>query len=171
MRRRDGLDQVKDFDFGRLWTPTVHPAEVVLRAALVYLLTHLVFRVAGRKSIQRWGMPEVVLLFLVTIALRKSIVVDDESVTTAMIALVTIAALDRILTTVTYRWRKAADVIEGPVRRLVRDGVIDRAAMARARIAEHELLSRVRAHGRERLDEIKDAWFERSGDVTIVFRS
>lgn len=162
---------MRAFDFGRLWALDVHPGEVVLRAAIVYLSTHVVFRIAGRKAIGRWGMAEVVLLFLVTIALRKSIVVDDESITAAMIALVTIVALDRILTTVTYRWSRAADVIEGPVRQLVRDGVIDRAAMSRARIADHELLSRVRAHGHERLDEIKDAWFERSGDVTIVFRS
>ena len=167
----DGLDRVRTFDLARLWTPELHPAEVVVRAAIVYLLVHLVFRVAGRKSIARWGMPEAVLLFLVAVALRKAIVVNDESVTTAMIALVTIVALDRLLTTVTFRWRSAADVVEGPVLRLVRDGVIDRAAMARARIAEHELLSRVRAHGHERLDEIEAAWFERSGEVTIVFRS
>ena len=145
--------------------------EVVLRATIVYFFALALFRIAGRKSIQRWGMPEVVLLFLVTVALREAIVVEDGSITTAMIALATIAALDRLLTTVKYRWRGAADVIEGRVVQLVRDGVIDRRAMARVRVAEHELLSRVRARGHERLDEIKDAFFEPTGDVTIVFRS
>ena len=162
---------MKDFDFGRLWTPELHPAEVVLRAAVIYLFAQLAFRVAGRKALQRWGMPEIALLFLVTTALRKSIVAEDASLTTAMIALATILALDRLLTVVTFRWRTGADAVEGPVLRLVRDGALDRAALSRARISEDELLSRVRAHGRERLDEIKDAYFERSGEVTIVFRS
>lgn len=161
---------MRAFDFGRLWTPELHPAEVVLRAAIIYLFAQLVFRVAGRKALQRWGMPEVALLFLVTTALRGSIVADDPSLTTAMIALVTIVALDRLLTTLAFRWRTCADVLEGPVLHLVRDGVVDHGALARARVAEHELLSRVRARGHQRLDEIKDAWFERSGEVTIVFR-
>jgi uncharacterized membrane protein YcaP (DUF421 family) len=162
---------VRTFDLARLWTPELNPLEVVLRATLAYLSVHVVFRVAGRKAFQRWGAPEIVLLFLVSTAMRKSIVVDDESVTTAVIALVTLAALDRLVTTITARWRKAADVVEGPVLQLVRDGAIDRAAMRRARLGEHELLSRVRAKGHTRLDEIRDAFFERSGEVTMTFRS
>jgi uncharacterized membrane protein YcaP (DUF421 family) len=161
---------VRTFDFASLWTPELNPLETVLRAALVYLLVQLVFRVAGRKAFQRWGPPEIALLFLVSTAVRKSIVVDDESITTALLALVTIAALDRFQTTLSARWRKAADVIEGPVLQLVRDGKLDRAAMRRVRIGEHELLARVRAKGRERVDEIRDAYFERSGEVTIVFK-
>lgn len=151
--------------------PELNPLEVVLRAALVYLLVLVVFRLAGRKAFQRWGAPEIVLLFLVTTAVRKSIVADDESLTTAMIALVTIAGLDRLVTTRTARSTRIADVVEGPVLRLVRDGALDHAAMSRARLGEHELLARVRAQGRERLDQIRDAWFERSGEVTIVFKS
>jgi uncharacterized membrane protein YcaP (DUF421 family) len=161
---------VRTFDLARIWSPELNPLEVILRAAAVYLLVQLVFRAAGRKALQRWGPPEIVLLFLVTTAVRKSIVADDESVTTAMIALVTIVGLDRVVTTLTARWRRAADLIEGPVLRLARDGALDRAAMARARLGEHELLARVREKGHERLDEIRDAWFERSGEVTIVFR-
>jgi uncharacterized membrane protein YcaP (DUF421 family) len=162
---------VRTFDLERIFSPELNPLETVLRAGVVYLLVHLVFRLAGRKALQRWGLPEVVLLFLVTVAVRKSIVSDDESVTTAMIALATIAGLDRLVTTLTARWREVADVIEGPVVQLVRDGKLDRAAMARVRIGEHELLSRVREKGRERVEDIRHAWFERSGEVTIVFRS
>jgi uncharacterized membrane protein YcaP (DUF421 family) len=161
---------VPAIDWPSLWAPKLHPAETVLRAALVYLFTLVIFRVAGRKAIGRWGVPEVVLVLLVTVAVRRSIVVDDESITTAMIALATLAALDRLLGSFSRRSLRAADMIEGPVIPLVRDGVIDREGMARARLAEDELLSRVRAHGHTSLDEIRLAWFERSGEVTIVFR-
>lgn len=161
---------MRTFDLSRMWSPELNPLEVVLRAVIVYLFVQLVFRLAGRKALQRWGLPEIALLFLVTTAVRKSIVADDESLTSAMIALVTIVGLDRFQTTLTAWHRKAADLLEGPVLQLVRDGELDRAAMRRARIGEHELLARVRARGRERVDEVRDAWFERSGEVTIVFR-
>lgn len=161
---------MRPFDLARLLVPELHPLEVVLRAALAYLSVQVVFRFAGRKAFQRWGPPEIALLFLVGTAMRKSIVVDDPSATTAVIALVTLVALDRVATTFTARSPRTADFVEGPVLYLVRDGKLDRAAMSRARLGEHELPARVRARGRERLDEIRDAWFERSGEVTIVFR-
>jgi uncharacterized membrane protein YcaP (DUF421 family) len=161
---------VRPIEWHSLWVPELNPLEVVLRATLVYLAVQLVFRIAGRKALQRWGPPEIVLLFLVSTAVRKTIVAGDESLTSALVGLGTIAALDRLVTTVTARWRRAADVVEGPVLHLVRDGKLDRAAMARARIGEHELLARVRAKGRERLEDVRHAWFERSGEVTIVFR-
>lgn len=150
--------------------PELNPLETVLRAALAYLSVLVVFRLAGRKAFQRWGPPEIVLLFLVSTAMRKSIVADDRSLTTAVLALVTIVALDRVVTTLIARARRSADVIEGPVLQLVRDGALDHAAMRRARLGEHELLARVREKGHERLDEIRHAFFERSGEVTIVFK-
>ncbi len=162
--------RVRPFDFAKLWIPELNPLEVALRAALVYLFVQVAFRAAGRKAMQRWGPPEVALLFLVTTSLRKSIVNDDASLTSAAVALVTILALDRLIAWVVFRSRRSADLVEGPVLRLVRDGALDRAALARARIADHELLAHVRAKGHERLDEIRDAWFERTGEVTIVFR-
>ncbi len=162
--------RVRPFDFAKLWIPERNPLEVVFRAAVIYLFVQVAFRVAGRKAMQRWGPPEVALLFLVTTSLRKSIVAEDASLTSAAIALVTILALDRLIAWVVFRSRRSADLVEGPVLRLVRDGELDRAALARARIADHELLAHVRAKGHERLDEIRDAWFERTGEVTIVFR-
>jgi uncharacterized membrane protein YcaP (DUF421 family) len=113
----------------------------------------------------------VALLFLVTIALRKTIVADDESLTSGMIALFTVVGLDRLASELISRRKRAADVIEGRIVRLVRGGALDRDALASVRISEEELLARVRARGHARLDDIQDAWFERSGDVTIVFKS
>lgn len=161
---------MRPFDFAALWKPQLHPLEVIVRATILYLFVQAVFRLSGRKAMARWGIPEVALLFLVAVATRMGIVGDDPSLTSAMIALVTIVVLDRILTTAVARWRGAAELLEGPVLRLVRDGVVDRRAMRRAHLSDEELLARVREHGRERLDEVKDAFFERSGMVTLVFR-
>jgi uncharacterized membrane protein YcaP (DUF421 family) len=132
----------------------------------------VVFRVVGgRKAMQRWGLSEVALLFLVTIALRQTIVADAESLTSGMIALFTVVGLDRLASELIFRRKRAADVIEGRIVRLVRGGALDRDALASVRISEEELLARVRARGHARLDDVQDAWFERSGDVTIVFKS
>jgi uncharacterized membrane protein YcaP (DUF421 family) len=161
---------VKPFDFAALWKPELSPLEVMFRAAAVYVFIQVLFRVVGRKELARWGASDIVLLFLVATAARKSIVADDASLTTAMIGLATIVALDRLLSLLSARSRRAADLLEGPVRQLVRDGELQRDVMRKTRISEDELLAHVREKGKESLDAVKDAFLERSGKVTLVLR-
>ncbi len=161
---------MRAFDLESLWKPELPPWEVVLRAAIVYVFVQVLFRLAGRKEFGRWGASDIVLLFLVTTAVRKSLVGDDKSITTAMVALATIVGLDWAFSLLTSRSRRAADFLEGPIRRLVRDGELQRDVMRRTRVSEDELLARVREHGRESLADVKDAFLERSGKITVVLR-
>jgi uncharacterized membrane protein YcaP (DUF421 family) len=161
---------VKSFDFAALWSPELPPQEVIFRAAFVYLFIQVLFRLAGRKELARWGASDIVLLFLIATAARKSIVADDASLTTAAIALATIVGLDTLLSAVTARSPRIADLVEGPVRQLVRDGALQRDVMRKTRISEDELLARAREKGKESLAEVKDAFLERSGKITIVPR-
>jgi uncharacterized membrane protein YcaP (DUF421 family) len=161
---------VRSFDFISLWSPELSPLEVIFRAAAVYVFIQLLFRAVGRKELGRWGASDVVLLFLIATAARKSIVADDSSLTTAMIGLATIVGLDAVLSTLTARSTRAADLIEGPVRQLVRDGALQRDVMRKTRISEDVLLAHVREKGKESLADVKDAFLERSGKVTVVLR-
>lgn len=159
---------MKPFDFRALWTPAWSPWEVMTRAAIIYLFVQLLFRLAGRKEFSRWGPSDIVLLFLVTTAARETIVGDDRSLTSAIVGLTTLVAIDWVLSLVTSRSRRAADLLEGRARQLVRDGALQRREMRRARISEGELLSSVRQLGRASLAEVKDAFLERSGRITVV---
>jgi uncharacterized membrane protein YcaP (DUF421 family) len=161
---------VQAFDLASLWRPELPPHEVIFRAAVIYLFIQILFRVVGRKELARWGASDIVLLFLVTTASRMSIVGDDKSLTSAMIGLATIVGLDGILSKLTAVSRRAADFVEGPVRQLVRGGELQREVMRKTRISEDELLAHVREKGKERLEDVKDAFLERSGKVTIIFR-
>ncbi|MFY3742505.1 DUF421 domain-containing protein [Anaeromyxobacter sp. Red801] len=153
-----------------LWRPELPPWEVVFRAAFVYLFVQLLFRLVGRKEFARWGVSDIVLLFLITTAARKSIVADDASLTTAVVALTTLIGLDWLFSLLTSRSRRAADLFEGRIRQLVRDGALQRDVMRATRVSEDELLAHVRRLGKESLRDVKDAFLERSGSITIVLR-
>ncbi|ACL66716.1 conserved hypothetical protein [Anaeromyxobacter dehalogenans 2CP-1] len=154
-----------------LWRPELPPWEVVFRAAFVYLFVQVLFRVVGRKEFARWGVSDIVLLFLVTTAVRKTLVADDASLTTAVVALTTLVALDWLFSLVTSRSRRAADLLEGRIRQLVRDGVLQRDVMRATRVSEDELLAHVRRLGKGSLADVKDAYLERSGSITVVLRA
>lgn len=158
-------------DFAGLWEPEIPPLEVVLRAAIIYAFLLVLFRVVGRKELGRWGASDVVLLFLISVAARQSIVGEDKSLTTAMLALGTLVGLDWALSAITARSPRLANLLEGKVRQLVRDGELQRDVMRRMRISEGELLEQVRRAGRETLADLKDAFLERSGKITVVLRA
>ncbi len=155
-------------DWPALFKPELAPWEVAGRAALIYVSVQALLRVLGRKELGRWGVPDVVLLFLVGTSVRTTIVGRDTSLTSAVVGLTTIALLDWVQSLVTSRSERWADVLEGPVRRLVRNGELQRDVLRSRRVSEGELLAHVRERGGERLSDIKDAFLERSGKVTVI---
>ncbi len=79
-------------DWHAIWSPEQPPLETMVRASLVYLVVHALLRLAGRKELSRYSSFDLAVLFLVTVAARRSITVDDASVTTAALALATLVA-------------------------------------------------------------------------------
>lgn len=156
------------FDWHALWVPSWSPLEVVFRATIVYFFTVGAFRLAGRKELSRYATHDIVLLFLIATATRQTIVGTDTSLTTGLVGLSTIIGWDTLLSHLAYRSRRAAQIVDGKIRRLVRDGVIDDAELKRARLSRDELVSLLRRHGHQDLRRVRDAFLERSGRITFL---
>lgn len=154
-----------------MWQPTWSPLEVALRAALVYLFVIAVFRVAGRKELGRLSTFDVALVFLVTVALRRTMTGDDTSLTNAFIALATLVGLDRGLSWLAWRSHRLADWLEGPARLLVEDGKLRPRELRRTRVSEDDLRAGLRQHGHEKLEDVRRAYLERDGKLSFVLRS
>lgn len=148
----------------------MHPLEVVLRATLIYFFAQVVMRLIGRKELGRYSNFDVALLFLVTVALRRSMVRDDDSLTTAFVALATLGAWDRFFSWLSSRSRKAAQVLEGTPVELVRDGKLLERNMRKSLISKEELLSRLRSQGTESLRRVRAAYMEPDGKVTFLMK-
>ena len=161
---------MRPIDWQSLWSPEVHPLEVVLRATLIYLFAQLVMRLIGRKELGRYSNFDVVLLFLVSVALRRSLVKDDDSLTTAFVALATLGAWDRFFSWISSRSRKVARVLEGTPVELVRDGRMLERNMRKSLISKEELLSRLRSQGTESLRKVRAAYMEPDGKVTFLMK-
>lgn len=162
--------RVRDFSWHGIWVPTVPPTEIVLRAVLVYLVLLTVLRVIPRKELGRYSISDIIVLFLVATAVRRSIVVDDNSVTTAFVGLVTIFAIDQFLGFLSRQTRWLSNLIQGRRVVLVRNGVLQPAGIARAKMTDEELLERLRSFGAQDVKDVAAAYLERDGKVTFVFR-
>ena len=164
----EGVDGMRAFSWSAMWQPTWPPWEVALRAAILYCFVQLVFRLVGRKELGRYSTSDIVVLFLFTVAVRKAIVGDDSSLTNAFVGLATIVGLDWLLRIVTFRSRRAANVLEGPVRQIIRGGELVEEELARNRISRDQLLALLRLRGHASLEEVRDAFLERSGRISFI---
>lgn len=161
------MPPVDAIEWSSLFVPTLHPLEIVVRAAAVYLGIVVAFRIAGRRHFSRLSTFDAALLLLLTVALRRTVVGEDSSLTSGFLALGTIFGLNRLLDDVAYRSPRLRHLLEGRPRLLVRDGVPDVDALRRQHIGKAELQELLREHGGLRLEEVERMWIERTGRVSI----
>jgi uncharacterized membrane protein YcaP (DUF421 family) len=161
---------MKPFDWHGLWAPEMHPLEVIVRVSLVYLFSQLVLRALGRKELGRYSTFDLTLLFLLTVCLRRTLVGEDDSLTTGFLALATLGGWDWLFSWLSFRYRGAGRVLEGRPVELVREGELVHDNLRRTRISQRELLSQLRTKGKEDLSEVRQAWLEPNGQVTFLFQ-
>jgi uncharacterized membrane protein YcaP (DUF421 family) len=153
-----------------MFVPEVSPAEVVVRATLVYLLVLVLFRLFGRGQQARHAAFDLAVMFLLGTALRKTIVGDDPSLTSGAIGVTTLFALDWVMSFFTWKSERLSLVVEGRARQIVSDGRPIEDALARSRLNVHELRERLREQGTEDLARVRAAFVERDGKITFLLR-
>ena len=66
----------------------------VIRAAAIYFLLLVVFRLAGNRSIGQITAFDFVLLLIISEAIQQAMITDDYSMTNAFLLVVTLVGLD-----------------------------------------------------------------------------
>lgn len=143
--------------------------ESVIRAAIVYVVLMLLFRVAGKRSLAEVTSFDLVLLLIISEASQQAMIDNDNSMTNALLLVSTLIGMNILLSVVTKRWKPLDRWIEDVPLVILRNGEPIRERMRKERIDENDILEAARAsEGLERLDQIKFAILERTGHITIV---
>jgi uncharacterized membrane protein YcaP (DUF421 family) len=143
--------------------------DAVLRAVVVYGFLLVIFRIAGERTMSSMTTFDFVLLLVVAEATQQALIGDDFSVTKALLVITTLIGLDIGISLLKDRWLLLHKVVEGVPLVIVEDGKPLSDRMQRARVDESDVLQAAREHqGLERMDEIKFAVLERTGEISIV---
>ncbi len=143
--------------------------DTVIRAACVYALLLIIFRIAGKRSLAQITTFDLVLTLIISEAIQQALVDDDNSMTNAIILVITLVGLDIGLSLLKQRSETVDRLIEGTPVIVVDAGRLQHDRMTMERVNESEILGAAReAHGLERMDQIKYAVVEQNGHITIV---
>jgi uncharacterized membrane protein YcaP (DUF421 family) len=157
-------------DWKELFAFSVSPLEMVVRGTVMYLFLFTVFRFLMRRDIGALNVADILLLVIVADAAQNALAGEAKSIGDGLVLVSTILAWNALLDWIGYRWRRADRVLEGQQLVLVRNGEIEYDTLDKERMTERELMAKLREHGVAKLAEVKRAYLESGGNVTVIKR-
>ena len=143
--------------------------ETVFRAAGIYLILMVVFKIAGRRALLQMTSFDLILLLIISEATQQALLGDDFSVTGAGLTIITLIVIDILLGKLKTRFPVVEQLVEGGPVILVENGNELPKRMKMTGISREDILEAARSsQGLMRLNQIKYAVLEVNGHISII---
>jgi uncharacterized membrane protein YcaP (DUF421 family) len=140
--------------------------DTVIKTALIYFILLILMRLAGRRTLAQVTTFDAILLLIIG---GRALLGQDYSVTNALIVVVTLVLIDVTLSLVERDNPTFSKIVNGSPMIVVEDGRLLHSRLRWSRLTEDEILAEARhLHGIERLEDIKFAILEASGNISII---
>jgi uncharacterized membrane protein YcaP (DUF421 family) len=143
--------------------------ESVIKSVVVYLVLWLVIRSSGRRTLGQLTVFDFILFLMVGGLAQRALTAQDYSLTHAFLIIATFVIMDVMVSFLERDVPSIGRILKGVPTVVVENGHVLSARLRRARLTEEEILEAARRnYGLERMDEIKFAIFEASGQISII---
>jgi len=154
-------------DWTGLLVPTVHPLEIVLRGSVMYLLILTLMRVL-RRDPGALSTPDLLVIVLVADAAQNAMASEYRSVTEGAILVATIFAWNYGLDWLAFRSRWVHGLLNPPPLPLIKNGRVQRRNLRSELLRESDLAEQLRQQGIEDFAQVKRAYIEPDGHVSVI---
>ena len=158
------------FHWSELFAFTVSPLELMVRGSLVYWFLFTVFRTVLRRDLGGVGTADVLLLVLVADAAQNAMAADYRSVSDGLVLISTILGWNIALDWASYKSPRLRRLLQPQTLPLVHDGRIDYRSLRKEFMTEDDLREKLREHGITELSEVRAAYMESDGAVSVIRR-
>jgi uncharacterized membrane protein YcaP (DUF421 family) len=143
--------------------------QMCVRAALIFAFGLVLVRVAGKRVFGKWTAIDIVLSIIIGSNLSRALTGAAPFVET-LVATAVLVGLHSALIMAGVRWPALGHLLKGRGVRLIKDGEADHRAMRRHGIGEHDLEEALRDHGLDDVAQVREAYLERNGDISVLKR-
>jgi uncharacterized membrane protein YcaP (DUF421 family) len=145
--------------------------ELVLRGTLVYWLLFLIFRFLLRRDVGAVGIADILLLVIVADAAQNAMAGGYDTFAEGAILVFTIVGWNWLLDLLSYRFAVIRRFTAPARLTLIRQGVPQRRNLRREFITLEELHEKLREQGIEKLSDVKVAYLEGDGQISVIRKS
>jgi uncharacterized membrane protein YcaP (DUF421 family) len=151
-----------------MWQLGVSPIEIVVRTAVIYLGFLVFLRVSGKRQLGQFTLFDIALVLLAANALQPAMTGPDQSITGGAIIVATIFVLNRLVAEARSRIPFIRSLLELEPTVIGRDGKWLTDEFEKQGIDMDDVDAALHEHGLERVDQMKKAYLEEDGSISIV---
>ena len=142
--------------------------DIVLRAAIVFLLVLVVTRVVGKRELASLEPFDLILLVVIGDLVQQGVTQSDYSLTGAFLAILTITVLTVATAYIAFRFRALRPVLDGEPVVLIENGRMLERNLRRERLTVEELIAEARQQSIASLDDVDWAVLETTGRISFL---
>ncbi len=155
-------------DWGGMFIPDLSLLESFARASAVYLGLLILFRVVLKRQAGSLGLPDIMLVVLVSECVSPALGAESKSVTNGLVAVAALLFWSYALDRLSNHWPWLERLLEPEPVPLVRDGQTLTRNMEAEGISREELEAQIRAQGVADIRHVRSAILESDGQVSVI---
>jgi uncharacterized membrane protein YcaP (DUF421 family) len=155
-------------DWGEVFVPDGSLWGSFLRGVVMYFGLLVMFRVVLRRQGGSIGMPDIMVVVLVSEAASQGLTGSAKSVPNALATVFALLVCNFAIDWLSYRWKWLQRLLEPEPLVLVEDGRVNHEHLRRERINDDELAAQLRGSGVDDVSRVKRATLESEGSVSVV---
>ena len=145
--------------------------DIVLRAAVIFVVLWIVIRVSGKREIAQLSAFDLIVLVTLGDLVSQNVMQEDYSLTGGLLAVSTVVVMAMALSWLAFRFPRTRPLLEGRPRVVVRDGEVDLAVLHGERMAVPDLFEAAREQGVRSLRDVELCVLETDGGFSFFERS
>ncbi|WP_057938129.1 DUF421 domain-containing protein [Algoriphagus resistens] len=149
--------------------PYAFLAEVILRTAVMFFIVLIVLRLSGKRGIKQLSVFELAIIISLGSAAGDPMFYEDVALLPAILVFIVVISLYKLITYLTGHFEKVEEFVEGKPVKLIENGKIIYKNFLNESLAYDELFSQLRQQSVSHLGQVKFAYLETSGDLSVFY--
>ncbi|BAY94213.1 MULTISPECIES: DUF421 domain-containing protein [unclassified Tolypothrix] len=155
-------------DWQAIFVPSISILELIIRGSLVYLALFSVLRLLPSRQMGTLGITDLLVVVLFAEAAQNAMASNYTSITEGAILVGTVIFWSYLLNWLGYKLPEFQRFLNPPPLLLVKNGRIIHRHLERELITEDELMSKLRQQSVEFLTDVKLAYMEADGSISVI---
>lgn len=157
-------------DWEAVFLPHGAILELVVRAAVIYLLLFAILRILPKREVGQFSVADLLIIFLLATSVREALTGEYYGIADGAITFLTLVACHTIVNLISLRFPAVRPLLRSRPRPIVRDGRIDHRQSRRALLTDDDVWEMLREAGVTSLEEVQTVYLEENGKISVIRR-
>jgi uncharacterized membrane protein YcaP (DUF421 family) len=149
--------------------PKVFLFEVIFRSAVMFTIVLIALRATGKRGVRQLSIFETVIIIALGSAAGDPMFYEDVGIIPALVVFATVIFLYRFVTWLTGKSKWFEKLVEGETVCLIKEGKFSLSGFRKESLAQDEFFSELRLRSVEHLGQVKNAYLEPNGALSVFF--